>query len=197
MPPPQQLTPSPLPSLQTGQLHPQPWISPEHKWLTQHDGPKEALALWAFIHPSRLAQAEEWLKVHRKRRSGFRGKQRLSLNLEQLRALQAHLGVRQPEQQPWLQLLYQCPGDKVQVPPGWVHQVWNLRPNLKVAFDVYRVADLGQYLRSWRQVGSRYTGPSNMRDYMAVGKVLLNAAARSAERHEREQQEREQEEQQR
>jgi dTDP-4-dehydrorhamnose 3,5-epimerase-like enzyme len=56
---------------------------------------------------------------------------------------------------PWLQLVWQHPGDQVHVPPGWLHQVQNLRPNIKLAYDVYCMQDFGLYLKRWARLVAR------------------------------------------
>jgi hypothetical protein len=63
-------------------------------------------------------------------------------------------------------------------------QVTNLRPNIKLAYDVYRLEDFGQYVRSWRHVAARRTRGSNQKDYMACAHVLLTAAGLVADEFE-------------
>jgi hypothetical protein len=87
----------------------------------------------------------------------------------------------------WLYLVWQRPGRCVEVPAGWMHQVSNLRPNIKLAYDVYRLEHFGQYIKSWRDVAARRTRGSNQRDYMACVHVLLTAAGLVADRFGREQ----------
>lgn len=74
-------------------------------------------------------------------------------------------------------------------------QVTNLRPNIKLAYDVYRLEDFGQYVRSWRQVAARRTRGSNQPDYMASAHVLLTAAGLVAAEFEGGMKKRQQEEQ--
>jgi hypothetical protein len=97
---------------------------------------------------------------------GFRSAQRALLSLRELEALRAHLDVKlgRPDcRKPWLQLVWQTAGDRVRVPPGWLHQVQNLKPNIKVAFDIYRQDDFSLYLKRCAGCRRLRRGPSGPR----------------------------------
>lgn len=224
-------------------------------WRLNHQGPPDAVALWAFLHPDAAEEAEKWVRNKAGWKEGFKGSERVLLTYAQLCQLRTHLnkemakaagqqgsgakgapaahlasmqhadapdaqqeataaqqdaaaaaapapaavtqhpaapgdapGAPVPEPSRWLYLVWQRPGMCVEVPAGWMHQVSNLRPNIKLAYDVYRLEHFGQYIKSWRQVAAQRTQGSNQRDYMACVHVLLTAAGLVADRFGREQQ---------
>lgn len=106
----------------------QPYAPPSSKWITALQEPQQqaAVALWAFLHPGALPAAEGWVKARCRqyRQHGFSSKARVLLSLRQLLQLQGHLAAELGGAGgQWLVLLWQAPGDKVHVPPGWLHQV--------------------------------------------------------------------------
>lgn len=63
----------------------------------------------------------------------------------------------------------------VHVPAGHMHQVENMLPGIKVAFDKYVPANLARYVLSWQYVTSQI---ARTPDYMCVAIVVKNAIAR-------------------
>ena len=47
-----------------------------------------------------------------------------------------------------VQVLYQPNGDMVHVPPGWPHQLLNLKPCVKLAWDYYDPVNMAWYVLS-------------------------------------------------
>lgn len=94
----------------------------------------QVLAEWTFIHPDAIQAANTWLQQNGFA-AGLATPQRALLSSEQVSAMQAALAnvvaggaVR---------VVQQRAGDMVHVPPGWVHQVVNVRACLKLAWDFY------------------------------------------------------------
>ena len=61
---------------------------------------------------------------------------------------------------------------------GWMHQVINLQPCLKLAWDVYTKAQMPAYIASWQLIANSIMR-HNAEDYMAVGRVLVKAITKS------------------
>ena len=84
------------------------------------------------------------------------------------------MGTDPTAQQAYVFSMRQFVGHRVHVRPGWLHQVTNMQPCMKLAWDFYDKAHMAAYVASWQLIAS-----SIMRkiaeDYMAVGLVLLQA----------------------
>jgi hypothetical protein len=80
---------------------------------------------------------------------------------KQMKALQAGC----PE---YVRLEYQCHGDIMRVPMGWAHAVLNLRPCIKVAFDVVEEAMLPMIALMQTLIGSAVFGQRSAEDYGGV-----------------------------
>ena len=138
------------------------------------------LAVWLFIHPEALPALEAWLlsKGHKKvapygclaRYEPGKGvKTRVYIRRSEFPALRdalrspaAGLCVAEP-----MHVIEQHAGEVVHVPSGWVHQVENLAPSLKMAWDYYDGRHMGRYARAHRTVVAPFFGPSQAPDYMA------------------------------
>ncbi len=77
---------------------------------------------------------------------------------------------------PYVAIVKQGHGEMVHVPAGWVHQVINMRPCIKMAWDVYQPKHLLNYVLSQQYVASQITSTSNTADYMSVMCVIKNLA---------------------
>ena len=62
----------------------------------------------------------------------------------------------------------------VHVPPGWPHQVVNLAPCVKMAWDFYDIEHLTHYVLS-RQYIAKYMPKSD--DYMGASRLMKNVVA--------------------
>lgn len=128
----------------------------------------DTLAVWAFLPPTVLREAEAWLKRHGLQQGFAEG---AHLNLQQLRQLQFDMGD-DAKGVALVQFVYQCHGMRVHVPAGWMHAVVNVRPCIKLAWQVYNRHHLLDYVLSWQYIGSQFTHVSNAPDYMNVMRVV-------------------------
>lgn len=101
----------------------------------------------------------------------------LRLDPAQSHKLAARLG---PEA---VRLVVQHAGERVHVPAGWVHCVFNVRPCIKVAWDKLEASNLVRYVSAQQRIGAMYTCGTNPEDYIAVGALLLQHASVYAWRH--------------
>lgn len=75
---------------------------------------------------------------------------------------------------------HQMPGQRANVPVGWLHMVVNHGPCLKVAVELAAPQDLAGALVVWRCLRRRL-GPSSLApDYMKLGKRVLKGLAAAA-----------------
>jgi hypothetical protein len=70
-------------------------------------------------------------------------------------------------------------GQRVYVPPGWMHMVANTQPCLKLAFDVYKAANFPAYIQSWKRVAANPALDANAEDYMAANVVLAQSLVKT------------------
>jgi hypothetical protein len=68
--------------------------------------------------------------------------------------------------------LYQYVSEVIHVPHGWVHQVVNLQPCLKVACNVYDPLHYHAYALTAETIASPFFGNVMAEDYMAVNAVV-------------------------
>ncbi|DBA75688.1 TPA: hypothetical protein ACH3X2_009052, partial [Trebouxia sp. C0005] len=75
------------------------------------------LARWVFLHPGRLAAAQEWVKanVHMDGLTRSEGSDRFKLSMDQINSLQRHLG-KDNEGASFVQVKYQHHGERMYVP---------------------------------------------------------------------------------
>lgn len=128
------------------------------------------LAVWVFIHPSAVSTADQWLKEHGSA-GGFATPGKVVLDDDDVAGLKAALPPGS------VVILEQHAGDRVYVPPGWVHQVRNLRPSLKLAWDWHDMSHLSQYAMLQSRIASPLFGAAMAHDYMGTNwfiTALLN-----------------------
>ena len=139
---------------------------------TKQDQP---VARWDFISPVKADDAAQFAKKWRA--TGFAGAfagDKLHLSLPRVLDLQAAMGTDPATGQFYVLSWYQFAGQRVHVRPGWMHQVTNLQPCLKLAWDFYTKAQMPAYIASWQLIASPIMR-HNAEDYMAVGRVLVKA----------------------
>ncbi len=128
---------------------------------------RKPIATWTFIDPESAEAADAWVRENIEEASnGIAG---YRMEVADVKRLQAAL----PEGH--VRVLEQYSGDTVVVSPGWIHQVQNHQPCLKLAFDVFVASSFPAYIDSWLQVASKVTADGNATDYMAVNDVLAYA----------------------
>ena len=144
------------------------------------------LAVWVFINPLLVGEADAWIKgtiktSKRKHRQstqvsrwpdGFASsaEDRVHLkggDLERFMEYMHTLSTPNP-----VVILEQKPGQLVHVPPGWVHQVTNMSPNVKVAWDYYDASNMHKYVELQHKLASRYFKGSMARDYMSFNMIM-------------------------
>ena len=132
-------------------------------------GLTDLLAIWAFLNPAVVGRVHKWL-----RQNGFKTglAAKILLGFEDLQRLQRDMGVGS-HGEPLVHIVRQCHGDIVHVPAGWMHMVQNVPACIKMAWDMYTVDHLTDYVLSWQHVASRLK--SNRPDYMAVMGVVTTA----------------------
>ncbi|DBA96115.1 TPA: hypothetical protein ACH3X1_015671 [Trebouxia sp. C0004] len=141
----------------------------------QADLPK-VLAVWIFLHPSIAMKALAWLRINGYP-NGFETIGKVHLSEQEVQALDEHLGVDEHGRQ-YLVRLEQRHGQLVEIPPGWIHQVTNLVECLKMAWDVYELAHVPDYVASWHHISSQVTC-SNSEDYMSCRLLIHSALSHS------------------
>lgn len=119
------------------------------------------LAVWVFISPSAVTKADEWLRGSGFP-SGFATPGRVRLDDDRIAALKGYLGPSD------IVIIEQRAGGRVYVPPGWVHQVSNLRPCLKLAWDLLDICHLPQYAMLQRRIAAPVFGAMMAADYMCA-----------------------------
>lgn len=153
------------------------------------------LAVWTFINPLMVGAADNWVKdivifPKKRARSGQQqqqvGKSRWPLGfagspndrvhlkgsdldrfLEAMQKLGTDMGVDNP-----VVRLEQRAGELVYVPAGWVHQVVNLSPNVKVAWDYYSADNFHKYAQLQYRIASKFFRQASAKDYMSVNMIL-------------------------
>eukprot|EP00887_Chlorella_sp_A99_P003934 scaffold11.g3934.t1 len=178
-------------------------------------GERPVLARWLFIHPRLAQSASQLYKRMGYAAEGFatpstakgssrpRHKQaRVGVGLGALPAwacqgwvdcaffdaVLARFGDVVIEGEDAVAVLEQRAGDCVWVPPGWVHAVLNVQPNVKLAWDAFDWQNMAAYVESEQRIASGVTAGSNARDYMAVASaaaafLLDGVAGAAAKRH--------------
>lgn len=163
----------------------------------QAGSPRPVVALWTFFNPLHIDRTS--LELQRimhgcgRRRVGRPSKchppQRLrpppgltTLPPVRLDPVQSHALAERvgPEA---VRLVVQHAGERVQVPAGWVHCVFNVRPCIKIAWDKLESSNLVRYVSAQQRIGAMYTCGTNPEDYIAVGALLLQHASLYAWRH--------------
>jgi hypothetical protein len=136
------------------------------------------LAVWVFINPLLVGFADAWVKGNLDDcPAGFESypdENRVHLkddDLARFMAYMAEVGQKESVQNPVVKL-EQRPGQLVHFAAGWVHQVTNVRPNVKVAWDMYDANNLHQYVELQHKIASKYFKGAMADDYMSVNMVL-------------------------
>ena len=153
--------------------------------------PKDTvLAVWTFFDPAIVAPSSEWvqglqLATGKKRvagdptpaatgTKGLKGKVRL--NAQRVQDLRNHLNGKgllyDSTGRDLMPIIEQRHGDMVHVPAGYMHQVENLQPCVKIAFDKYVCANLARYALSWWYVTCQIWRSS---DYMGAAVLVKEA----------------------
>lgn len=127
-------------------------------------GQPGTLAVWVLFHPSIVGELDAWLKAHG-RPHGLATAGKAHLSTEEMETLRGVFGEK-------MVVLEQKGGDMVFVPPGWVHQVTNLQPCLKVAWDTYDARHYEQYCLLHRRIACKYFGSTMADDYMSFNLLL-------------------------
>jgi hypothetical protein len=127
------------------------------------------LAVWVFIAPWAIQAADVWLKQQgRLYPNGLASVQRVHLKGKLLDRFAKLFNAFRPGSVVFVE---QHARDVVYVPPGWAHQVTNLQPCLKVAWDVY----VPQHFASYALLHSTIAAPlfqnAMPEDYMAFNRV--------------------------
>ncbi len=126
------------------------------------------VAAWLFIAPRAAAPTDLWLR-DRGHVNGLAGNPRLGE--EEVAALKlalAGLGLGDG----CVVEVQQRAGDMVHVPPGWIHQVVNMRPCLKLAWDFADLTRMHLYIRAANEIGAPLFGDALAADYMGVRPML-------------------------
>lgn len=129
----------------------------------------KVLAVWIFLHPTIAMKALAWLRINGYP-NGFETTGKVHLSKQEIQDLDEHLVVDEHGRQ----YLEQRHGQLVEVPPGWIHQVTNLLECIKMAWDVYELAHVPDYVASWHHISSQVTC-SNSEDYMSC-RLLIHSA---------------------
>ena len=127
---------------------------------------KTVLARWHCFHP-RLRQlisskVKEW-------GIGDSLADEVLFNYEQVREMTKTLEVGKD-----VIVINQKHGDRVCVPPGWIHQVENLRPHVKISWDFLEPTKLQVYL--WVRYNVQYPFWGRKSDSLSMMSAILFAA---------------------
>ncbi|KAI8465665.1 MAG: hypothetical protein J3K34DRAFT_436334 [Monoraphidium minutum] len=131
----------------------------------------DALAMWVFFCPSLVAMGclTDWL--HKKKMGTLGGKKKITMTFKDIIELQnAHPGL--------VKTVFQRAGDCVTIPTGWAHQVINLRPNIKVAWERVRRGHMALYAIQLVKLTTRFFGRMAP-DYVAIRKVMFEDVRRA------------------
>lgn len=132
------------------------------------DGP---LARWVFFEPRAASLVLEYMNKHH-----VRSNDRMLLDecaIEQLgKHLEAELGSKA------MHIVDQYSGEIIHVQTGFLHQVCNLQPCVKLAFDYVDTSEVCAYAWLHREVIAKMTGAYGPpTDYMAVLHTIVQAIA--------------------
>ncbi|KAK9812259.1 hypothetical protein WJX73_008387 [Symbiochloris irregularis] len=136
---------------------------PNAKWAQNLDSKQGSV--WNFFSPPTIEKVETWCQKRLQKR--LSDEDFPLLNEAQMNELKEYVGTG------WVEL-EQGHGELIFVPPGWLHQVRNLSPNLKVAWERL----VHDRLRSYPTVSkliSRFIGGRSARDYVGFSTCCVNA----------------------
>ena len=126
------------------------------------------LALWLFVHPTLASAADAWLKDHGWPQ-GFSTPDKVHLVGMHRQQFMTSMNAIKSD---GCVLIEQHAGHMIHVPPGWIHQVTNIRPCLKVAWDYYIFEHFHYYAMLQSRIASPLFGNAMAEDYMAVNAVV-------------------------
>ena len=130
-------------------------------------------ATWTFWHPNLFGDLFDWLE--REDLYNAHTTKAPALSHDQLHAAREYLSEKSGWQEEMMLTVPQRPGDLVNVPPGWLHQVVTTAPCMKVAWDFFRSVQAMPTLASTHsKLLSRFTKPTNAPDYMALQEVVVS-----------------------
>lgn len=126
------------------------------------------VAEWLFIAPSAIHEADKYLRDH-VHEDGLMLESRIHLSGKDFKDFVAFMNQNGADR---VRIVKQFAGTLVHVPPGWVHQVTNLQPCLKLAWDVYERANYGAYALLQQRIASPLFGTAMAPDYMALSAAI-------------------------
>jgi hypothetical protein len=131
-------------------------------------------AWWLFIDPNMLHIAIPLIRTTLGLASGASISKK-TLTRAQADTFVAALRKKVHTERPPAFVVDQHAGQRVYVPPGWMHMVANTQPCLKLAFDVYKAANFPAYIQAWKRVATNRALGANAEDYMAANVVLAQS----------------------
>ncbi|DBB04538.1 TPA: hypothetical protein ACH3X1_012620 [Trebouxia sp. C0004] len=148
-----------------------------------------ALAEWTFFNPSIVEHVNEFTQQLQSNTGqchgtdGLKGQVLLSpKRVQELKMLLASKNLAyDSEERANVQVLYQHNGDMVHVPAGWPHQVLNLKPCVKLAWDYHDPVNMAQYALSWLYIRGKFMPRGD--DYLGQllsSRMLLSACTLSS-----------------
>lgn len=145
-------------------------------WAIHIEHIHDVLAEWLFIAPWAVEPAVAWIIEHMGDEfpDGFAAPSILTGHRLHLKGAmrQAFLDAFSRND---VFLVEQRAGDVVVVEPGWMHQVTNLQPNIKMAWDRFDPRDFGTYaLLHTSIICKHFCKGTQAPDYMAFYKVIAN-----------------------
>ena len=72
--------------------------------------------------------------------------------------------------------MFQHHGESVFVGACLLHQVINVRPNFKIAYETWVLKDIPRYMHTWTKTHSK-RGAKDMKDYMRTMRLVVEAIA--------------------
>lgn len=142
------------------------FYNPSHVTWQTDITKKTVLARWHCFHPKHRhlisTKVEEW-------ELGNSLADEVLFNEEQICELAKTLELGKD-----IVIIDQRHGDRVIVPPGWIHQVENLRPNFKISWDYIEPIKLPVYL--WVRYNVAYPFWGRKPDALAMMSAVLHAA---------------------
>jgi hypothetical protein len=134
----------------------------------------EVLSEWVFINPSAIPVADAWLRSQSRGRgrpfaNGFSSEGGVCLRGS---TLERFIGSLTKLHRDNVVVCRQRHGEMVVVPPGWIHQVTNLKPNIKLAWDTIDHRQFAAYALLHTSIATKYFRGVMAEDYMAVNRVI-------------------------
>jgi JmjC domain, hydroxylase len=135
--------------------------------------PDDVLAVWVCIAPFAIEAADAWLRRQKKSGAflfpqGFATPGRVLLQRPLLERFVYDMNAHRVGS---VMVVPQRHGEVVYMPPSWVHQVTNLQPVLKVAFDFYDPNHFGLYALV-HGVASRFFKQNMSTDYAYINLIM-------------------------